>query len=82
MLVLSRKIGQRIRIGSNIFITLVRSQDGRARIGIEAPEEIPIVRTEIDHSPPDVGNSPCPLERCCLLGQCQLEGGVRKQTAS
>ena len=82
MLVLSRKNGQRIRIGRNIFVTLVRCQDGKARIGIEAPDELDIVRTEIDSSPPDVGKSPCPLDRCCPLGQCRLEEGDCKQAAS
>lgn len=52
MLVLSRKTGQRIRIGTDIFITLISVKGGRARIGIDAPRNIAVVREEIDHSPP------------------------------
>lgn len=62
MLVLSRKTGQRIRIGKDIFITLVFAKSGRARIGIDAPREIDVVREEIDSSPPEVTeDDPCPL---------------------
>jgi carbon storage regulator len=47
MLVLSRKVGQRILIGDQITITVVRVAQGAVRIGIEAPEHMAIVREEI-----------------------------------
>jgi len=48
MLVLTRKIGEKIRIGNDIEIE-VRSVAGkRVRIGINAPREIPIRRPETD----------------------------------
>ncbi len=47
MLVLNRKPGQRIFIGDNITVTLVRIGANTARIGIEAPKDTPIVREEI-----------------------------------
>ena len=47
MLVLSRKVGQRILIGDNISVTVVRVAQGGVRIGIEAPPELPIVREEL-----------------------------------
>jgi carbon storage regulator len=47
MLVLSRKVGEKIWIGENISVTVVRVTQGIVRIGIEAPEELPIVREEI-----------------------------------
>ena len=47
MLVLSRKVGERILIGDNIAVTVVRVSQGTVRIGIEAPKELPIVREEI-----------------------------------
>jgi len=47
MLVLSRKVGQRILIGENISVTVVRVAQGGVRIGIEAPPELPIVREEL-----------------------------------
>ena len=46
MLILTRLVGQSIEIGDNITITLVRTRPGGARIGIDAPREIPIVRDD------------------------------------
>jgi carbon storage regulator len=49
MLVLARKVGEKILIGENISVTVVRIAPGVVRIGIEAPHELPIVREEIQH---------------------------------
>ena len=49
MLVLSRKVGERIWIGDEIAITVVRLSSGGVRIGIEAPEELAVVREELKH---------------------------------
>jgi len=58
MLVLSRKVGQRILIGEKISITVVRVAGGGVRLGIEAPDELIVVREELkkqlrvaDHQP-------------------------------
>jgi carbon storage regulator len=47
MLVLSRKVGERVWIGDNISITVVKITGGGVRIGIEAPTELPVVREEL-----------------------------------
>ena len=47
MLVLSRKVGERILIGDNIAVTVVRIGQGGVRIGIEAPEDYEVVREEL-----------------------------------
>jgi len=47
MLVLSRRVGERILIGDDIRVTVVRVAQGVVRLGIEAPENMPIVREEI-----------------------------------
>jgi carbon storage regulator len=47
MLVLSRKPGQKICIGAGITITVVDVSGNRVRIGIDAPKEIAIVRSEL-----------------------------------
>jgi len=47
MLVLARKVGEKILIGDNISVTVVRIAQGVVRIGIEAPNETPIIREEI-----------------------------------
>ncbi len=47
MLVLSRKVGEKILIGDEIVVTVVRLAQGVVRIGVEAPTDLPIVRKEI-----------------------------------
>jgi carbon storage regulator len=47
MLVLSRKVGERIRIGDDVTITVVRITGGGVRLGIEAPVELSIIREEL-----------------------------------
>ncbi len=47
MLVLSRKVGERIWIGEDISITVVRITGGGVRLGIDAPSEMPVVREEL-----------------------------------
>ena len=47
MLVLSRKVGEKILIGNQISVTVVRVGQGAVRIGIEAPDDLAIVREEI-----------------------------------
>ena len=44
MLVLGRKVNQRIFIGPDIIIQVVRVDKGYVHLGITAPPEIPIVR--------------------------------------
>jgi carbon storage regulator len=47
MLVLSRKLGEKIYIGENIVITVVDIDRGKIRLGIEAPRDISIYRQEL-----------------------------------
>ncbi len=47
MLVLSRKSGEKIQIGDNISLTIVRIGPNSVRIGIEAPREMSILREEL-----------------------------------
>jgi carbon storage regulator len=47
VLVLSRKVGQRILIGDKIAVTVVKLGNGGVRIGVEAPAEMAIVREEL-----------------------------------
>jgi carbon storage regulator len=47
VLVLSRKVGERILIGDKIAITVVKIGHGGVRIGIEAPTELAVVREEL-----------------------------------
>ena len=47
MLVLSRKYGEKIRIGGDITITVVDIEPNKVRLGIEAPRDVPIYREEL-----------------------------------
>ncbi len=47
MLVVSRKVGERVWIGDQISVTIVRVAQGVVRIGIEAPSEMTIIRDEL-----------------------------------
>jgi carbon storage regulator len=48
MLVLSRKTGETLRIGRDIRLMVVRIDRDRVRLGIEAPENVRIVRGELE----------------------------------
>ena len=47
MLVLSRKLGEKIIIGENIVVTIVKIDRNQIRLGIEAPSDISVYREEI-----------------------------------
>jgi carbon storage regulator len=52
MLVLTRKIGERIQIGDNVVITLVNVHGRRCRLGIDAPAHMLIRREELPGAGP------------------------------
>ena len=47
MLVLSRKVGQGIIIADDIRITVLGIERGKVKLGVEAPEDIRILRDEL-----------------------------------
>ena len=47
MLVLSRKKGESIVIGEHIVVTVVDLRNGKVRLGVEAPKEVPVHRQEL-----------------------------------
>ena len=53
MLVLSRRIGETICIGSDIEVEIIRIRGNQVRIGITAPREVGIRRSELDLSLPN-----------------------------
>jgi carbon storage regulator len=49
MLILTRKLGQAIRIGNEIKITVSGIKGKQIRLGIEAPEDMAVHREEVYH---------------------------------
>ncbi len=48
MLVVTRKIGERILIGDKVVVTVVKIGNGGVRLGVDAPPEMAIVREELE----------------------------------
>ena len=47
MLVLSRRVGERLFIGNDIVVTIIDVRSDGVRVGIDAPREIRVTRAEI-----------------------------------
>lgn len=47
MLVLSRKVNEKIVIDGGIVITVVKVEGGQVRLGIEAPSDVKVYREEL-----------------------------------
>lgn len=47
MLVIGRKPSERILVGDNIIITVVRIREDQVRLGIDAPDDVLIIREEL-----------------------------------
>ena len=58
MLVLTRRLMEKLYIGDEICVTVVRLEGGQVRLGIEAPRQIPVVRAELRRrAPADPGGA-------------------------
>ena len=59
MLVLSRRSTERIQIGDNVAVTVLEIRGNIVRIGIDAPTEVRVLRSELrealPNGPSDVG---------------------------
>ena len=47
MLILSRKIDEKIKIGNDITITLIYVHGDQVKIGVEAPKDVKVFRQEV-----------------------------------
>ena len=52
MLVLSRRAGETINIGEGVTVMVIRLEGGKVRLGVEAPENVRILRGELDEWSP------------------------------
>lgn len=62
MLVMTRKVGERIVIGENVTVTVVLIGGGFVRVGIEAPPEYAIVRRELLNREQDEATQPADVD--------------------
>lgn len=47
MLILTRKLGEGIRVGDDVVVKIVEIRGGQVRLGIEAPRAVPVHREEV-----------------------------------
>lgn len=47
MLILTRKVNEQIYIGRDIIVQVVRVKGERVRIGVMAPPDVPVMRSEL-----------------------------------
>ena len=58
MLVLTRKLNEKILIGENIAVTVVGIDRGRIRLGVSAPNTVKVNRAELVHANEPRGTGP------------------------
>ena len=78
MLVLTRKVKQQIQIGPDITITILQLKGQAVRVGIEAPREICVLRTELAAKLSNGSDDPTVM---AALGKKQRESEI-SSTAS
>lgn len=55
MLILTRRVGESLRIADDIVVTILEVKGNQVKIGTDAPKDVPVVREEIldrDHGHP------------------------------
>jgi carbon storage regulator len=88
MLVLTRKLMEKLYIGDNVCVTVVRLEGGQVRLGIEAPREIAVVRAELLEPRPKVArehgaDSPPPVPMALRTRPAEARGtGIRRRGPS
>jgi carbon storage regulator len=58
MLVLSRRVGESVRIGDDVVVTVTRAGGGKVRVAIDAPPHVIIRREELMHRAPRLPRLP------------------------
>ena len=47
MLILTRRIGENLRIGTDVMVTILDVKGRQVRVGIDAPRSLPVHREEV-----------------------------------
>ena len=72
MLVLTRKEGERIRIGDGITLTVVSIRGNKVRLGFTAPESVIIQREELREEPKERPNKKTPANQVEFEIDCPM----------
>lgn len=57
MLVLTRRVGEKVVIGEEVMLTVVSIKDGRVRLGVTAPRSIAVQREELKTGQYEAGDA-------------------------
>ncbi len=86
MLILRRRSGEAILIGDDIKITVLSTKDSEAQIAIEAPKEVPVLRSELYSAMVEnrdaAKEQSRPQELLAILGQMKQPSGSEESEKS
>jgi carbon storage regulator CsrA len=85
MLVLSRKVGQRIHVGDDIVLEIRRISGNRVTLALEAPRNVRILRGELERAAREFDEpapSPDPPGQADLLPNMHFAGQMQMQITS
>jgi len=68
MLVLTRKVGETIRIGDNVTVRVLALRGGQVSLGFDAPSDVRIFREEVLHAPAGEPHPERPVARAAAPG--------------
>ena len=54
MLILTRRVGETLRISDDIAVTIVAVSGNQVRVAIEAPQDVTVLREELVERSPDI----------------------------
>ena len=67
MLVLSRKVGEKLVIDGNIIVEVVKIQGNRITLGLVAPSDVKILRSELNQKQPQATKTQLVVEDGLLV---------------
>jgi carbon storage regulator len=82
MLVLSRKKAEQIQIGDNITITVLRVKGSAVQIGVEAPNNVKILRSELSFDPPASKAAAPAASQVSAMAVAGVSAGSERETAA
>lgn len=80
MLVLSRKAGERIHIGDDVFIEVRRVAGNRVTLAVNAPRTVRVLRGELLEAAKSFEDAPSLKEPCCE-SECCSEDRAKQQNS-